>query len=174
MGLLDALLGGSKTETEIDLEKFTARRKQERREIETLAVDWLITTGLWEIFLDQREDEYDFSEYQREYINGVEFDPRRDDIQEIVEFVENAENTVGDPHVASREWENDLEPYEDAQDEIYEELLTRGPLTDEEIMETFDEMDMPVREAALSRLTDKGKIRPVTVAGRDGYKARGR
>jgi len=178
MGLLDFLRGtrGGSTAHDIDpeLKEFTAKRKYERKEVETALNNWIMKTGLWEIFLDQMDEEYELSEYQHKYMRGAEFDPRRPECQEIIEFVENAENTIGDRHVSSFEWENDLEPYEDQQQKIYQELQTRGALTDEELMHTFDEMDAQIRNAAISRLNDKGKIRPVTIAGRDGYKARGR
>lgn len=91
MSILGALFGGEKSETEREVEEFTARRKREREVFDAALREWLLLSGLGPIMLKQTEDyarkagldgwPEQFDRFRRE------FDPRNPQHVEILDYI---------------------------------------------------------------------------------------
>ena len=93
--MLDKLLGNKETDTERQLRELRQQRKWEREVFETAMREWLLHSGLAPVMIEQTREKFGDLEgieqwppEQHEHYMTVDFDPRREDHNEIKRFVE--------------------------------------------------------------------------------------
>ena len=98
--MFDALFGG-KTETEKEIEEKRARMEYEREMFEAAQDDWLLTSGLVELMVEQTDswaahcglDSWDDT-LANLRTTGLDFDPRRPEHRRVLEYL--IEQSPGD------------------------------------------------------------------------------
>lgn len=108
MSLIERILGSSEpTDTEREYREFKQRREWERDVFDTAVKEWVLQSGLAPIMLEQTRAEYgsldgieEWPPAQHGHYESIEFDPRREDHREILEYVrERADDTGDDVHI---------------------------------------------------------------------------
>ena len=87
-------LNDGKSDFEEEFEEYTHKRKWERGVVKSAMDDWMIQSGLAELFFKQTEEDYgslggieQWPPKQHQHYLTTDFDPRREDHQEIKDFV---------------------------------------------------------------------------------------